>query len=157
VGQVPQGGPTTRSGAWTKLAASKLMHACSWGRAACVWQTRGRLCFNASLPGCRPTPGPLSACKTALNPLARHRQVNGNNTFNPEGVAKVTFASGGALALSPASRAAVAAVWKRAAVTDFPAWDTPLVTPAGPLGGGVPLDKAGAARSAGSDMVGAYL
>jgi hypothetical protein len=85
-------------------------------------------------------------------------QVTGANALNPGSVPKVSFAGGkGSLRLSPESRAAVAAAWRRVAPGDFPAWATPLVTPAGALGNAVPLDKTGAARSASADMVGAFL
>jgi hypothetical protein len=84
-------------------------------------------------------------------------QVTADNAINPAGITKVALDK--AFKLSAASKAAIKAAWKPAAVPGFPPGAPPLWIPLSndTVAFAVPKDKAGAARSAGDDMVGALL
>lgn len=86
--------------------------------------------------------------------------MNATNTFNPANLT-LEFASPTTLALTPASKTALLAAWKHAAIPSFPACAPPIPAPAGPRAFAVGRDAAGRVRrwrrSSGGDLPGARL
>jgi hypothetical protein len=107
-------------------------------------------------PTCHPAPPP--ALSLVTRPVPCHPQVTADNAINPSGITKVVLDKK-TFAIPSASKAAILGVWKRATLPDFPAGTIALVIPRtdAAVANSVPKDKSGAARSATSDCVGAYV